>query len=155
MRPTPEEIIDGLEHSLEQEIRPELSSEWGLRVADAMTWALRHLKARWLRERDVVVAEQDELAEILRRTRGRDDLTGIDWTALDEEVDDTHQLSVLIAHNLRLRTILDSVIEGLPSQSIDAGNETWSDILTYLQNQIDREESLLYPPRKSPKGPGG
>lgn len=153
MRPTPEEIIDGLDYSLQQEIRPELSSAWSIRVADAMTWALRHLKARWLHERDVVLAEQSELVRILTAARARIDLPAIDWTPVDAEFDDTAPLANFIAHTMRLRTVLDGVIDALPPQSSGADAETWRTILSYLQNQIDREESLLYPRHESSEGP--
>ena len=149
MRPTPAEIVEGLEYNLRADLMPELDSPWAKRIAGNMLWALEHLKQRLTEEHALAVAENADLRAVLASAssaRGgnaqlADALEGIDlapgeareWPAPEELTDE----------NARLRTVVDAIVEAFPAERDDAAEELWREILGYIARQTDRDGTLI------------
>ena len=65
MRPTPAEIVEGLQYNLRADLLPELESPWAKRIAGNMLWALEHLKQRLTGEHALAVEENADLRAVL------------------------------------------------------------------------------------------
>ncbi len=149
MRPTPAEIVEGLQYNLRADLLPELQSPWGKRIAGNMLWALEHLKQRLNEEHTLAVEENADLREVLAHAQAarRDDATlaqaleGIDLaTGEPREWPPPDQL---IAENARLRTMLDAIVEAYPATHEGSTAELWRVILGYIARQTERDGQLI------------
>ncbi len=151
MRPTPAEIIEGLQYSLRNDLQPELHSAWAERMAGSMLWALEHLKQRWLHEHELAVEENADLRTVLDSVAaavGVDAALGQALGAPDLAVASIPvrpwpPASDLIAENDRLRSALDGVVEAFPEERDDAANELWRELLGYIARQTERDDRLI------------
>jgi hypothetical protein len=109
-----------------------------------MHWSLVHLKARWHGECQVVVSERRELEALLTRARAAPTFGALDWSVLTQASDEWADGAAIIDRNLQLRAALDQVINAFPHDD-PAAEPLWAEVLAYVQNQIAREETLLYP----------
>ncbi len=149
MRPTPAEIVEGLQYNLRADLIPELQSPWAKRIAGNMLWALEHLKQRLEEEHALAVDENADLRGVLAaattaRAEGgtlADALASIDlapgdtreWPAAEE----------LTAENARLRTLVDAIVEAFPAERDDAAEALWREILGYIARQTERDGALI------------
>ncbi len=149
MRPTPAEIVEGLQYNLRADLIPELQTPWGKRIAGNMLWALEHLKQRLEEEHALAVEENADLRGVLAaaaEARGgdatlADALASVDlapgeareWPAAEE----------LTAENARLRTLVDAIVEAFPAERGDVAEGLWREILGYIARQTDRDGALI------------
>jgi len=149
MRPTPAEIVEGLEYNLRADLLPELESPWAKRIAGNMLWALEHLKQRLLEEHALAVEENADLREVLAAaatarsadTTLADALAGVDLTL--GEAREWPAPEELTAENARLRTAVDAIVEAFPAQRDAAAEELWREILGYIARQTERDGTLI------------
>lgn len=149
MRPTPAEIVEGLQYNLRADLIPELQTPWGKRIAGNMLWALEHLKQRLEEEHALAVEENADLRGVLEAAaaaRGgdatlSDALASVDlapgeareWPAAEE----------LTAENARLRTLVDAIVEAFPAERGEVAEGLWREILGYIARQTDRDGALI------------
>ena len=149
MRPTPAEIVEGLQYNLRADLLPELESPWAKRIAGNMLWGLEHLKQRLLEEHALAVEENADLRDVLASTASArhddvslsDALDGIDL-ALDE-AREWPAPEELVAENARLRTVVDTIVEAYPADREGAADDLWREILGYIARQTDRDGKLI------------
>ncbi len=149
MRPTPAEIVEGLQYNLRADLLPELDSPWAKRIAGNMLWGLEHLKQRLLEEHALAVEENADLRTVLASAASArsDDATlaqalaGIEL-ALDE-ARDWPPPEALVAENTQLRSVVDAIVEGYPAVREDTAEDLWRVILGYIARQTDRDGKLI------------
>ncbi len=149
MRPTPAEIVEGLQYNLRADLLPELDSPWAKRIAGNMLWGLEHLKQRLLEEHALAVEENTDLRTVLASAASArsDDATlaealaGIEL-ALDE-ARDWPPPEALVAENAQLRSVVDAIVEAYPAVREDTAEDLWRVILGYIARQTDRDGKLI------------
>ena len=149
MRPTPAEIVEGLQYNLKADLIPELQTPWGKRIAGNMLWALEHLKQRLTEEHTLAVEENTDLRVVLaaaEAARDGDSSLGEALGAIDLTLDEAREWPAaeeLTHENARLRTLVDAIVEAFPAERGDAAEELWRDILGYIARQTDRDGALI------------
>ena len=149
MRPTPAEIVEGLEYNLRADLLPELETPWAKRIAGNMLWALEHLKQRLTEEHALAVEENTDLRGVLgaaakARSGGgalAESLAGVDLTA--GEAKEWPAPEELTAENARLRTAVDAIVEAFPAERDAAAEDLWREILGYIARQTERDGALI------------
>ena len=149
MRPTPAEIVEGLQYNLRADLIPELESPWAKRIAGNMLWALEHLKQRLEEEHALAVEENADLRGVLAvatEARGEggalaDALASIDLTP--GEAREWPAAEELTAENARLRTVVDGIVEAFPAERDAAAEALWREILGYIARQTERDGALI------------
>lgn len=137
MRPTVDEILDGVERSFRRDIQPELTSEWAQRIAASLLQAVGHVRLRLRLERELLEEEHEDLLGVLAilEDRERDDASAASSRSVslnDEELE---------AATCALRAALDRAIRaGLPP---DPGDARWQAVLGYSERQLNREARLI------------
>ena len=149
MRPTPAEIVEGLQYNLRADLIPELQSPWAKRIAGNMLWALEHLKQRLEEEHALAVEENADLRGVLAAAtaaRGEggalaDALASLDLTP--GEAREWPAGEELTAENARLRTVVDGIVEAFPAERDAAAEALWREILGYIARQTERDGALI------------
>lgn len=149
MRPTPAEIVEGLQYNLRADLIPELQSPWAKRIAGNMLWALEHLKQRLEEEHALAVEENADLRAVVSNADAArsgdaalaEALAGI---ALDSgEAREWPAHEELSAENARLRTLVDEIVEAFPADREGGAGELWREILGYIARQTERDGTLI------------
>lgn len=149
MRPTPAEIVEGLQYNLKADLIPELQTPWGKRIAGNMLWALEHLKQRLEEEHALAVEENADLREVLAAAavaRASDAGLADALAAVDlapGEAREWPAAAELTAENARLRTAVDAIVEAFPAERAGAAEELWREILGYVARQTERDGTLI------------
>lgn len=149
MRPTPAEIVEGLQYNLRADLIPELQSPWAKRIAGNMLWALEHLKQRLEEEHGLAVEENADLRSVLAAAKAArneggalaDALASIDLTA--GEAREWPAEEELTAENARLRAVVDAIVEAFPAERDAAAEALWREILGYIARQTERDGALI------------
>ena len=121
MRPTPAEIVEGLQYNLRADLLPELESPWAKRIAGNMLWALEHLKQRLTREHALAVEENADLRAVLASAasaRDADAALAAALAAIDLAPGEAREWPAneeLVAENARLRSLVDAIVEAFPA----------------------------------------
>lgn len=137
MRPTIDEVLEGVEVSFVRDLLPEIQTEWGRRIAAAVLDAVGHVRLRLAHERRLV---EEELADL----RGVCAVLGLSpegaasAAAIGEIATDGVE-----AETMHLRAAVEAALR---SGDVVAGSEDdgrWQAVLAYLGRQLDRENQLL------------
>ena len=149
MRPTPAEIVEGLQYNLRADLLPELESPWAKRIAGNMLWGLEHLKQRLLEEHELAVEENADLRDVLASAataRSEDASLAGSLDGIDLALDEAREWPApeeLVAENARLRTVVDTIVEAYPADREGAADDLWREILGYIARQTDRDGKLI------------
>ena len=149
MRPTPAEIVEGLQYNLRADLLPELESPWAKRIAGNMLWGLEHLKQRLLEEHALAVEENADLRDVLASAataRSGDATLAGSLDGIDLALDEAREWPApeeLVAENARLRTVVDTIVEAYPADREGAADDLWREILGYIARQTDRDGKLI------------
>ena len=149
MRPTPAEIVEGLQYNLRADLLPELQSPWAKRIAGNMLWGLEHLKQRLLEEHALAVEENADLRDVLASAataRSEDATLAGSLDGIDLALDEAREWPApeeLVAENARLRTVVDTIVEAYPADREGAADDLWREILGYIARQTDRDGKLI------------
>ncbi len=149
MRPTPAEIVEGLQYNLRADLLPELESPWAKRIAGNMLWGLEHLKQRLLEEHALAVEENADLRDVLASAataRSEDASLAGSLDGIDLALDEAREWPApeeLVAENARLRTVVDTIVEAYPADREGAADDLWREILGYIARQTDRDGKLI------------
>ncbi len=149
MRPTPAEIVEGLQYNLRADLLPELQSPWAKRIAGNMLWGLEHLKQRLLEEHALAVEENADLRDVLASAataRSGDATLAGSLDGIDLALDEAREWPApeeLVAENARLRTVVDTIVEAYPADREGAADDLWREILGYIARQTDRDGKLI------------
>ena len=149
MRPTPAEIVEGLQYNLRADLLPELESPWAKRIAGNMLWGLEHLKQRLLEEHALAVEENADLRDVLASAataRSEDASLAGSLDGIDLALDEAREWPApeeLVAENARLRTVVDTIVEAYPTDREGAADDLWREILGYIARQTDRDGKLI------------
>ena len=149
MRPTPAEIVEGLEYNLRADLLPELDTPWAKRIAGNMLWALEHLKQRLNEEHALAVEENADLRKVLEaaaKARSGDATLAESLAEVDLAPGEARQWPApeeLTAENARLRTAVDAIVEAFPAQRDAAAEDLWRVILGYIARQTERDGALI------------
>ncbi len=149
MRPTPAEIVEGLQYNLRADLLPELQSPWAKRIAGNMLWGLEHLKQRLLEEHALAVEENADLRDVLASAataRSEDASLAGSLDGIDLALDEAREWPApeeLVAENARLRTVVDTIVEAYPADREGAADDLWREILGYIARQTDRDGKLI------------
>ena len=149
MRPTPAEIVEGLQYNLRADLLPELESPWAKRIAGNMLWGLEHLKQRLLEEHTLAVEENADLRDVLASAataRSEDASLAGSLDGIDLALDEAREWPApeeLVAENARLRTVVDTIVEAYPADREGAADDLWREILGYIARQTDRDGKLI------------
>ncbi len=149
MRPTPAEIVEGLEYNLRADLMPELETPWAKRIAGNMLWALEHLKQRLNEEHALAVEENADLREVLQaaaKARSGDATLAESLADVDLTLGEAREWPApeeLTAENARLRTAVDAIVEAFPAQRDAAAEDLWREILGYIARQTERDGALI------------
>ncbi len=149
MRPTPAEIVEGLQYNLKADLIPELQTPWGKRIAGNMLWALEHLKQRLEEEHALAVEENADLREVLaaaEAARAGDAALADALAAVDlapGEAREWPPAEELTAENARLRAAVDAIVEAFPAEREGAAEDLWREILGYVARQAERDGKLI------------
>lgn len=149
MRPTPAEIVEGLQYNLRADLLPELESPWAKRIAGNMLWALEHLRQRLNEEHTLAVEENADLRAVLANAasaRSADATLAEALDGIDLSLGDAREwppMEQLLAENASLRTAVDTIVEAFPAEREGAVGELWKVILGYIARQTDRDGKLI------------
>ncbi|MXY87706.1 MAG: hypothetical protein F4Y92_02440 [Dehalococcoidia bacterium] len=149
MRPTPAEIVEGLQYNLKADLIPELQTPWGKRIAGNMLWALEHLKQRLEEEHALAVEENADLREVVAAAvaaRAADAGLGEALATVELSPGEAREWPAseeLTSENARLRTAVDAVVEAFPSEREGAAEDLWREILGYVARQTERDGKLI------------
>lgn len=153
MRPTVEELIEGMAYTFSNAIVPELSpnaSQWARRMSDSLSGLFHHLLVRLEREADLALQENKDLKELLTmlaaHPQAADTLNGV----ADEfrrqaatEIPLIPDPKAVAAQNVALNGILQDAIEAMEAAAKVSGSDAFVEerrrIRRYLKQQLDRE----------------
>ena len=135
MRPTLDEILNGIEISFGRDLMPELESEWAKRIASVLLDAIGHVRLRLVLAKDLAIEEYEDITALLVKLGGN-------ATIVDGNID-TVTLAGLEQANIEMRTALDELIRGYTPPSKDENDQTWKEILGYCARQLGRERRLI------------
>lgn len=136
MRPTIDEVLEGVEVSFVRDLLPEIQSEWGRRIAAAVLDAVGHVRLRLAHERRLV---EEELADL----RGVCAALGLAPDGATSAAAQGAATDGVEAETMRLRAAVEAALR---RGDVVAGGEDdprWQAVLAYLGRQLDRENQLL------------
>lgn len=135
MRPTIDEILDGVERSFRRDLQPELKSEWAARIGAALLQAIGHVRLRLALDRELLEQEHADLTAVLGLLgAGSPPEPPVPVRALSDEE--------LEAATLARRDELDRIIRD-GSLVPQPGDLRWQAVTGYTERQLDREARLI------------
>jgi hypothetical protein len=154
MRPTPDQILASMSHTLTEHVIPYLQDDYATYVAKVMRHVIAHLRVRDRLEGEQLATENRELIALLRGLETAP--PGIAALAADAVADltdaDTTYTPVarLAARNARLRTALVGTIEALDADAdgfgdADAQAALRAGILAHTMAQAERDAEIAEP----------
>jgi hypothetical protein len=132
MRPSAEQVIRSMRHSLREDVIPRIEDPWARYVAKSLDHMLVHLAARWADEGRFLVEDSTELLALLGTLLPADDPV-LAETAPAPYVTPTE----LTTQNERLRRALETVLENTAT-----GSEPDPAVHDYLRRQVARDSGL-------------
>ncbi len=146
MRPTLDEVLDGIRISFERDIVPELSSDWSRRIATVALDAIEHVRLRLEREERLLSEEHSDLRETLSELAALGIHEAKPSGGLPQQVAGTSpqaQREQLESEVLAMRWALNTVIRTHGGDGQGQGAPGSHHVSGYLTRQLNREDQLI------------